>query len=164
VSHFEDILKRSLEIHKKKREDYATHPDENPHENFERANIIASWFPDEYKSFAVLIGVKLARLAALLSSGRKPNNEALDDSFLDDITYTAIMFDFWKRKQLNPNAEFKQVKDWIENRKAVEQKTNWQITCKTCKLPIEPNSILYLDKQYFAHHKRCDQMSDLRIP
>lgn len=97
--HFLSILERSKEIHKKKSQDYTTNPDENPFENFERSNIIASWFPDEYKSLASLIGVKLARLGALLTSGRAPENEAIDDTFLDEITYSGIMYAMWKEKQ-----------------------------------------------------------------
>ena len=93
---FLDLLEKSKAIHLKKSQDYTTNPNENPHENFERANIIASWFPDEYKSFAVLIGTKLARLAALLSSGRAPNNESIDDTFLDQLTYTGLMYAFYK--------------------------------------------------------------------
>jgi len=99
VNNVELILTRSIETHLKKRADYTTNPDENPQENIDRANIIASWFPDPYKPFAVLIGIKLARLASLLSNGRRPNNEALDDSFLDTITYTAMWFDYWKSRQ-----------------------------------------------------------------
>ena len=99
---FEEILHRSLEIHKKKREDYTTRPDVDPHENFTRANEIISWFPPEYKSFASHIGTKLARLGSLLQDGRKPNNESLDDSFLDLVTYCGLMYGFYvSRKELN---------------------------------------------------------------
>lgn len=95
---FEEILNRSLEIHKKKREDYTTNPDSNPYENFTRANEIVSWFPPEYKSFASHIGTKLARLGSLLQDGRKPNNESLDDSFLDLVTYCGLMYGFYKQE------------------------------------------------------------------
>ncbi len=99
MNHVEDILKRSIAIHLKKRQDYTSNPDENPNENMERANIIASWFPEEYKSFASIIGIKLARLAVLLSNNREPANEPIDDTFLDDITYTAMWYAYWKSKQ-----------------------------------------------------------------
>ncbi len=162
MSHFEDILKRSLEIHETKRKDYTTNPDTDPYENFKRSNEIGSWFPNFHKSFAILIGTKLARLASLLSTGRKPSNESLDDTFLDLVTYCALWYEYWKSKFYEPIMP--DAKEWLENRKELERKTNWSVMCKTCKLPIEPNSILYLDKQYYAHHKRCDQMADLRIP
>lgn len=100
---FLEILERSKEIHLKKSQDYTTNTEENPHENFERATLIASWFPDEYKSFAVLIGTKLARLASLLTKekqlGYTPNNESTDDSFLDCLTYVGLFFSFWKSKR-----------------------------------------------------------------
>lgn len=100
MNHVEDILKRSIEIHLKKREDYATNPEANPFENFDRSNQIAIWFPDSYKSFAVLIATKLARLASLLVSGRAPNNESIEDTFLDLVTYCALFYAFWKSKQI----------------------------------------------------------------
>jgi hypothetical protein len=95
----EEILKRSIKIHAKKRADYTTQPDDNPFENFERSSLIASWFPFEYVSFGVLIGTKLARLGSLLVSNRKPQNESIDDSFLDLITYCALFYGCWKSKQ-----------------------------------------------------------------
>ena len=95
----EELLQKSLEIHKKKRADYTSDPDANPYENFTRSNEIASWFPPEYASFGALIGTKLARLGALLSSGRTPNNEPIDDSFLDLVTYCALMYGFYKSER-----------------------------------------------------------------
>lgn len=101
---FLNILERSKEIHVKKSQDYTTNTEENPHENFERAALIASWFPIKYASFAVLIGTKLARLASLLTKeeragGYTPNNESTDDSFLDLLTYSGLFFSFWKSKR-----------------------------------------------------------------
>lgn len=99
MNHVEEILKRSMEIHLKKREDYASDPTANPFENFDRSNEIAGWFPDSYKSFAILIGTKIARLGSLLIKGKTPNNESIDDSFLDLITYCALFYAYWKSKQ-----------------------------------------------------------------
>ncbi len=100
---FLQILERSKEIHLKKSQDYTTNTEVNPHENFERAALIASWFPVKYAAFAVLIGTKLARLASLLTkeeqSGYSPNNESTDDSFLDLLTYSGLFFSFWKSKR-----------------------------------------------------------------
>ena len=100
---FLDILERSKEIHVRKSQDYTTNTEENPHENFERAALIASWFPVKYSAFAILIGTKLARLAALLTNeervGYTPNNESTDDSFLDCLTYVGLFFSFWKSKR-----------------------------------------------------------------
>lgn len=101
MNHVEEILERSKVIHIKKREDYATNPTANPFENFDRSNEIALWFPDSYKSFAVLIATKLARLASLLVSGRTPNNEGIEDTFLDLVTYCALFYAFWKASNSN---------------------------------------------------------------
>lgn len=100
INHVEEILKRSIDIHLKKRADYTSRPDIDPFENFERSNAIAEWFPDAYKSFAILIGTKLARLGSLLINNRQPNNESIDDTFLDLITYCALMYGFWKSRQI----------------------------------------------------------------
>lgn len=103
---FLQILERSKEIHLKKSQDYTTNAEVNPHENFERAALIASWFPVKYAAFAVLIGTKLARLASLLTkeeqSDYSPNNESTDDSFLDLLTYSGLFFSFWKSKHRMP--------------------------------------------------------------
>lgn len=100
INHVEEILNRSKEIHLRKREDYASDPTANPFENFDRSNIIADWFPTTYKSFAVLIGTKIARLGALLITGKTPNNESIDDTFLDLVTYCALFYGYWKSKQV----------------------------------------------------------------
>ena len=98
---FIEILRQMKEIHNKKAEDYTTNPDIDPYENFERTNIIASWFPYQYKSFVVLIGTKLARLASLLAKtekGFKPNNESINDSFLDLSTYCVLWASYYKER------------------------------------------------------------------
>lgn len=100
TNHVEEILNRSKEIHLRKREDYASDPTANPFENFDRSNLVATWFPDSYKSFAVLIGTKIARLGALLITGKTPNNESIDDTFLDLVTYCALFYGYWKDKQI----------------------------------------------------------------
>jgi len=97
---FEELLEKSKKIHLSKRADYTTNPDANPHENFERANELISWFPPEYKSYAAHIGTKLTRLGSLLSSNREPNNESLEDTYLDLVTYCGLMYDFYKRKHM----------------------------------------------------------------
>jgi hypothetical protein len=100
INHVEEILNRSRDIHLKKREDYATNPTADPFENFDRSAEIARWFPATYSSFAVLIGTKLARLGSLLVTGKTPNNESIDDTFLDLITYCALFYAYWKSKQI----------------------------------------------------------------
>lgn len=111
TSHFMALLKRAEEIHIRKNQDYTTNPEINPYENFDRANAIAIWFPDNFKSFAILIGTKLARLASLLSSKRRPSNESLDDSFLDLVVYCILMYCYWKERQ-TPDPYQQTEKSW----------------------------------------------------
>jgi hypothetical protein len=86
IPEFIELLDKSREIHIKKNADYASA--ENPFSNFEQSAIIASWFDNPVdKSFAVLIGTKLARIAELRNSGKSAQNESLADSFLDLGTY-----------------------------------------------------------------------------
>lgn len=86
-------LQECAEIQKLKQQDYTSGT--NRMENFERSSFIASWFKnDEDKSFAVLIGTKLARLASLLNKNNnrdsKPNFESIEDTFKDAINYFAL--------------------------------------------------------------------------
>lgn len=86
-----EIYKKCLKITMSKQQDYTTNASEDNHENFKRSAEISSWFKDEQdKPYAVLIGTKLARLGALLSSEREPNNESIEDSFADLVNYCAL--------------------------------------------------------------------------
>jgi hypothetical protein len=93
VPNFIQILDRMKAIHEKKNQDYSVSSD--AFSNFEQAAVIASWFNDPVaKVFATMIGIKLSRIANLLNKGGTPNNESLDDSFLDNETY-ALLFHCW---------------------------------------------------------------------
>jgi hypothetical protein len=46
--------------------------------------------PTGYSLFMVLL--KIARLSNLLNSGKIPNNESIDDSFLDGINYFKLAY------------------------------------------------------------------------
>ncbi len=108
VKEFLELLKQSEKIHRKKNADYAAN--DSPYENFERANLIASWFnKPEDKAFAVLLGVKLARLATLLNSDREPNNESIEDSFLDHFTYSGLWASYRKFLENNKNKDKKPI-------------------------------------------------------
>lgn len=86
-----EIFKKCLKITMSKRKDYTTNPNIDNHENFKRSAEIGTWFTnDQDKPYAILIGTKLARLGSLLSSGREPNNESIDDTFLDLVNYCAL--------------------------------------------------------------------------
>lgn len=100
IPQFSELLNKMRAIHIKKNQDYAT--EENPYSNFEFAGILAMKFKNPVDiSFASLIGVKLARLQVLLGSNRGPNNESIDDTFLDLCTYCALWAvsrDYYKDK------------------------------------------------------------------
>lgn len=93
-----DILARIQAIHTRKNHDYAQ--DGNPFSNFERAAELASWFKHEHdKVFVTMLGIKLARLAELTSSGKTPNNESVDDTFLDFCTYGVLWMAYNQTKK-----------------------------------------------------------------
>lgn len=97
IPEFLELLDASKVIHLKKNQDYAN--ESNPFSNFERSAELISWFNNPIdKSFMGLIGTKLARIAEL-SDGRIPNNESLDDSFLDLVTYCALWGAYNKRQR-----------------------------------------------------------------
>lgn len=92
-----ETFEKAIEIHKKKNEDY-TGKSTDPFYNFNVAEYIASQFEsDRNKVFATMVGIKLGRLAALLNSGKTPNNESIEDSFDDLIVYAGI----WKSAYLD---------------------------------------------------------------
>ena len=89
IPEFVELLDKMKVIHEKKNQDYSAK--DVPFENFERSSMLASWFNNDVdKAFVVLIGTKLARLATLLNSNAQPNNESIEDSFLDLTTYCAL--------------------------------------------------------------------------
>lgn len=92
-----DICEEIKRIHEKKGHDYAQVG--NAYSNFERASVLADWFKDPVdKTFATIIGIKLARLAELLN-GKTPKNESKFDSFLDLCTYCVIWYSYRKENQ-----------------------------------------------------------------
>lgn len=89
IKEFVELLDKMRDIHAKKNADYAQ--EYSPFENFERSALISSWFEsDDDKVYVVLISTKLARLATLLNKNGKPNNESIEDSFLDLTTYCGL--------------------------------------------------------------------------
>lgn len=86
---FLGIFDKCKQLALKKRADYTSTSD--THENFKRSGEIASWFKSDIdKPYAVLIGIKLARLGSLLSKGTDPNFESIEDNFIDLVNYMAL--------------------------------------------------------------------------
>lgn len=84
----EQMLSDCARIMKSKRADYSS---DGIHQNFERSEQIIGWFSHDIdKVYATLVTTKLARLAVLLSSKNKPNNESIEDSFKDLVNYCAL--------------------------------------------------------------------------
>jgi hypothetical protein len=105
---FHSLLKQMGETHDRKNNDYAH--DGNPYSNFEEAAATAGVSVDQV--FAVLIGIKLARLKALMLSGKTPNNESVLDSKLDLSVYAAL----WTSYGMEVPAEFEYIPpSWDDN-------------------------------------------------
>ncbi len=83
---FHALIKQMSEMHDKKNNDYASSG--NPYSNFEQAAAFAGCSVDTV--FAVLIGIKEARLRELTASGKTPNNESIQDTRLDAAVYAAL--------------------------------------------------------------------------
>lgn len=88
--HAVTIFERCAPLLASKAHDYAREDDF--HTNFKTASMLATEFPDDYKSYAVLIGVKLARIAQLLQKG-ETKHESVEDSFVDCLNYVALMYE-----------------------------------------------------------------------
>lgn len=86
---FMEIVDKMKEIHVQKNNDYATESD--PLSNFKFAAELVKHFSNPTDQvFVSLIGIKLARLSVLLTSGKTPNNESIADSFIDLANYSAL--------------------------------------------------------------------------
>ena len=91
IKEFMDTLIQMREVHKKKNADYAT--EKNPFSNFDVSVYLLSLFTNSRDQvFASIIGTKIGRLSSLLSEGKIPNNESIDDTFIDIANYVIL----WK--------------------------------------------------------------------
>jgi hypothetical protein len=85
---FKMLLHEMGELHDSKNNDYAQ--DGNPFSNFEEAAKVAEGFTGTDAVFAVLIGIKLARLRELTRAKKTPNNESINDTRKDLAMYAAL--------------------------------------------------------------------------
>lgn len=84
-----EALDKMREVHLKKNEDYASPT--NPFSNFDVSEYLLSQFAyDRDKVFICFIATKLARLSTLLNSKNKPNNESIEDTFIDIANYILL--------------------------------------------------------------------------
>jgi hypothetical protein len=86
--YFTRALDEMEAIHERKNHDYAS--DTNPFSNFEFAARFAGVTVDQV--FAVMEGIKQARILELTLAGKAPNNESLDDSLKDGAVYPALRY------------------------------------------------------------------------
>jgi len=84
---FSLLLEQMARIHASKSADYSKATD--PYSNFKYAAQVAD--VPIYKVYLVLLGIKFARILQLLETDQIPNNESINDTFLDSATYAAIM-------------------------------------------------------------------------
>jgi hypothetical protein len=96
VPFFVEALDKIKKIHEAKNNDYAD--SNNPFSNFDFTEQVMSIFKNERdKTFIWPIATKIARLSTLLNSGNRPQNESIEDSFLDIATYILL----WRCDYLN---------------------------------------------------------------
>ena len=90
-------------LHKVKNDDYAG--DNGPFYNFQFAEMLSSIIKGARdKVYAVLIGIKIARLSVVLY--KPPSNEAVEDTFDDMINYMTIWkADYMSRQRSNHPSE-----------------------------------------------------------
>jgi hypothetical protein len=94
---FTDATAQMARVHDAKSHDYAKA--ENRYSNFEFTAQIADAFPDgPDRVFATMMGIKLARLAELLSQQKTPKHESIEDTFLDLCNY-GVLWWTWRSKQ-----------------------------------------------------------------
>lgn len=87
----EEILDKGKSLLNKKAQDYTENSELDRYQNFQRSAELISWFRyDQDRAYVALIGTKLARLAALLNTHKEPNNESIEDSFVDLVNYCAL--------------------------------------------------------------------------
>ena len=99
---FTQILQKMQEIHNRKNHDYSN--DSNPFSNFDITSELVQHFKKPIdQTFIGIIGIKLARLAELLSTDKIPNNESIDDTFIDLANYCVLWGAWYKYNSIKNN-------------------------------------------------------------
>lgn len=89
LKEFIDALELMRKVHESKSADYANK--DNPLSNFDTSEYGLKMFPNPRDgSFAWPIFTKLARLSTLLNKTEGPNNESIEDSFIDIANYILL--------------------------------------------------------------------------
>jgi hypothetical protein len=91
--------------------------------------LVQSWFTDPYdKAFVGMVAVKLARLGVLLSSNKIPNNESVEDSFLDLSVYCCL----WAANRKRRGG----IESKVENKFLHRQPE--AVSDRSMRIPLEP--------------------------
>ena len=97
---YQELDKKLLSISSSKAHDYAT---EDVLNNFKSVSAAAKELglnvsdPTNYAMFMVLL--KIARISNLINTNKWPNNESIDDSFLDSINYMKLAYCNYKDRK-----------------------------------------------------------------
>ena len=97
---YTEIHNKIVEITKSKRADYAN---TDVLSNFKGVAEAAKSLginigdPAQYALFMVLL--KIARITNLINAQKEPNNESIDDSFIDGINYMKLSYCCYKDKE-----------------------------------------------------------------
>lgn len=163
IPEFLEALKIMEKVHISKNEDYAD--PSNPFSNFDVQAYISSLFKnDRDKVFACMIAVKLARLATLLNKEDKPNNESIEDTFIDQANYTLLWrSDYIRRNKRKLLTNLKETIEEIDKIKLpIYGELLEEYTCDYCELKFKISIPLlsYLTKNnvyYFCCNSHRDR-------
>lgn len=98
---YQQIDEKILKVANSKAHDYAT---EDVLNNFKTVSAAAKELglnvtdPTNYALFMVLL--KIARISNLINNNKWPNNESIDDSFLDGINYFKLAYCNYKDRKI----------------------------------------------------------------
>jgi|688.fasta_scaffold118350_4 hypothetical protein len=104
---YKDLDEKILEVASSKAHDYAT---EDVLNNFKSVSAAAKELginvsdPTNYALFMVLL--KIARISNLINNNKWPNNESVDDSFLDGINYMKLAYCNYKDKKVELDTDW----------------------------------------------------------
>lgn len=146
IPEFEKLVIKMLEVHKSKSADYASTDD--PLSNFKVQEYFSSLFKhDKDKVFASIIGIKIARLSTLLSKEETPNNESIEDTFLDACNYFALWYcSYIKNKPLFSNKYREGSSKGIIRPELIKQ--------------LPQNGLIHISKECYLFKETSDGISD----
>lgn len=86
TKHFETLVEKMRQTMLRKGNDYSTQDDRLS--NFKQAGAITNTHPA--KVALIVAAIKISRMCALIDSGKKPENEAMEDTSLDLCCYAIL--------------------------------------------------------------------------